>query len=55
MSWGVSEQESERINAAERTSEASIAEQANEWALQAINEFVKRTNNGVAQYTHPKS
>ena len=45
MSEGVSEV-SERVSAAERASEASSAEQANEWAVQAN----KRMDKRVAQY-----
>ena len=48
MSEGVSVV-SERVSTAERASEASSAEQANEWAVQAN----KRTDKRVAQYLRP--
>ena len=42
----VSERASERVSAAERASEASSAEQVNDWAVQAN----ERTDERVAQY-----
>ena len=47
MSSGASEWARERMSAAERASEASIAEQANEWAVKAN----KQTEEQMAQYS----
>ena len=43
MGWGASKRANERMSTAERASEASSAEQANEWAM--------RANEWMAQYS----
>ena len=50
-----SEQVSERVSAAEGTSEANRAEQANEWAVQVNEPANEQTDERVAQYSRPNS